>query len=244
MTMLGEFLGALVTEFTMGRVSADLAAARVAQMYRDNTLLEGAPVPRFRLPELSLEVPFAIDGVSEADDVLAKRYERPGIPESSAMLDHALIEAPVELAESDRARVNQGMFDSLEQHWAAPLTFESAVAAALQISVAVTKVLREVVKQSDPESGVDSQSNVAPGAAKSSGEDMFQRSLSTQLQQFLIAPQRERSQVKVIIRTVQLRELSEGAVLCRMNLTLREDGLDIVKIDRADGSRVERLVPE
>lgn len=60
MPALGDYIGRLVAELASGRVQADVATARLAEMYRADPLLAHMPVPRFRLPQVTISAPFAI----------------------------------------------------------------------------------------------------------------------------------------------------------------------------------------
>ena len=65
MPYLGDFLGHLLSEITMARVQADLEAVRVAELYAGHPLLKTLPVPHFRLPTLTLDVPVAVKSIDE-----------------------------------------------------------------------------------------------------------------------------------------------------------------------------------
>src|SRR5438132_458461 len=63
MPALGEYLGTLLAEITSARLQADLEAARIAQLYASHPLLQHMPVPRFRLPSVSLDLPVAVEKI-------------------------------------------------------------------------------------------------------------------------------------------------------------------------------------
>ena len=64
MTYLGDYLGQLMAEVTKARVSADIEAVRIAEMYAEHPLLRNMPIPRFRLPSVEIDVPVLIDRIS------------------------------------------------------------------------------------------------------------------------------------------------------------------------------------
>ncbi len=66
MPNLGDYLGLLVSEATIGRMQADLEAIRIADLYASHPLLKHMPVPRFRVPDIELDVPVVIDQVENA----------------------------------------------------------------------------------------------------------------------------------------------------------------------------------
>ncbi len=60
MPKLGEYIGALVSEIVRARVISDQETIRVAEYYSKDALLKNMTLPRFRLPSLNIDIPFAI----------------------------------------------------------------------------------------------------------------------------------------------------------------------------------------
>ena len=60
MPNLGDILGSIMAEFTLARVRADLEAVKLMTLYRSEGLLDGASVPRFRLPDITIDLPMVI----------------------------------------------------------------------------------------------------------------------------------------------------------------------------------------
>lgn len=67
MPKLGEVIGALLSDVARARVRADAEAMRIASAYSGDPLLKHLPVPRFRLPEVVIDLPVLVDGVDEPD---------------------------------------------------------------------------------------------------------------------------------------------------------------------------------
>src|SRR2546425_6475217 len=65
MPALGEYLGTLLAEITSARLQADLESARIAQLYASHPLLQHMPVPRFRLPNVVLDLPVAVEKIDQ-----------------------------------------------------------------------------------------------------------------------------------------------------------------------------------
>lgn len=55
-----------MAEITLARVQADLEALRIAELYVNHPLLRHMPVPHFRLPEITLNVPVIIKELEKA----------------------------------------------------------------------------------------------------------------------------------------------------------------------------------
>lgn len=65
MPYLGDYLGYLMTEITNARAQADYEAVNIAEKYARDPYLKYLPVPRFKIPTLSIDVPLVINNVQE-----------------------------------------------------------------------------------------------------------------------------------------------------------------------------------
>ncbi len=63
MPPLSEFLGHLMSEIVRARALADAESVRIATMYAADPLLRNFTVPRFRLPDLTIDVPMVINRI-------------------------------------------------------------------------------------------------------------------------------------------------------------------------------------
>src|SRR3954464_7628945 len=66
MPYLGDYLGHLLSEITTARVQADLESVRIADLYASHTLFKHMAVPRFRLPNVTIDAPVVITRMEEA----------------------------------------------------------------------------------------------------------------------------------------------------------------------------------
>ena len=66
MPPLSEFLGHLMSEVVRARALADVESTRIAAMYAADPLLKHFTVPRFRLPDLTIDVPMIINRIDGA----------------------------------------------------------------------------------------------------------------------------------------------------------------------------------
>ena len=67
MADLGDLLGSLMSGLIRARRMADEQTAALAEYYKDNPLLEGLSVPRIRIPELIIDMPFLIENQVEGE---------------------------------------------------------------------------------------------------------------------------------------------------------------------------------
>ena len=68
MPYLGDYLGHLISEVTMARMQADVEAVRIAELYASHPLLRTMPVPRFRLPEVQVDIPVVINELEPSNE--------------------------------------------------------------------------------------------------------------------------------------------------------------------------------
>lgn len=67
MADLGDLLGSLMSGLIRARRMADEQTAALAEYYKSIPLLEGLSVPRIRIPELIIDMPFLIDNDLEGE---------------------------------------------------------------------------------------------------------------------------------------------------------------------------------
>ena len=60
MPKLSEFIGAIVQETAKARMLADLESIRMAETYYQDMYLKHLPVPHFKMPEITIEMPVAV----------------------------------------------------------------------------------------------------------------------------------------------------------------------------------------
>src|SRR5689334_6951863 len=60
---LGDVVGAMLADVARARVRADVEALRIAEAYSRDPLLRHLSVPRFRLPDLVVDLPVLVTGV-------------------------------------------------------------------------------------------------------------------------------------------------------------------------------------
>ena len=79
MPALSEYLGALLAEVINARLQADLESARIAQLYASHPLLQHMPIPRFRLPNVSLDLPVAVEKIDQPPATTTHPSELPAL---------------------------------------------------------------------------------------------------------------------------------------------------------------------
>lgn len=241
MASLSDLLGALVSEFTAARVHADLEAVRMAEIYRNTPLLEGAPVPRFRLPELSLEIPIAVKELPEGGLGPSSMVKAPSRQQLADAVAAAAQTSGREISAAQQTKIVSALGAQVKQIWSNQLPMPQALAASQVLAASVARSV-----QATPRKGGQRKpsSEAEPQDSADSTHMLFQREVQQHLQRAVMSPLERAPRIDVIARTSELREVADSRVLLRMNVRLKEDGFEIVKIDQDDGSTTERFVPE
>lgn len=67
MAYLGDYIGYLMSEITNARAQADYEAVKIAEQYAKDPYLQHVPIPRFRMPTVTLDVPIVINNIEEPE---------------------------------------------------------------------------------------------------------------------------------------------------------------------------------
>ena len=72
----------------------------------------------------------------------------------------------------------------------------------------------------------------------------FLRALTVRFNSKILGASGQGARLSIIAKTSDLRELGDPSLITRMTMTFKEDGFEIVSIERPDGSTDLRLTPE
>lgn len=245
MAGLADLLGALVADVTRARLQADLEAARVAEIYRSVPLLEGAPVPRFRLPTISFDVPVVLDevtGEGSAPDRAVPPPDRKGL---TAAVDRALQRSGIALSPTGVKRLRTDVWSERTARWPEPLDFTSALRASRQLSEDLARDVEAAYQPSTrPRRGTAREPVAEAPEERRAAVDQFRREIAVELQKHVLGQSAAQPRVMVDASSARVRELNEPTLVTRMSITLQEDAFELVSIDWGDGVERERLVPE
>lgn len=259
MINLGDYIGALVREMTVARVHGDLEAARVVELYRNHPLLRDAPIPRFRLPEVTVEVPVVIGNI-EADpkDMLSRPYAPPSKAIVSNVLGYALSSAEISLSPAETQRLNTEMATWLGRRWAKEVKLDDALGLTQDLARAAwdflakirpdttgTEAIRGAVSSAGTVGSPGEEASAAATLARSAVlESQFRRAVSMRLHTHMLGPLGDALRVPTLASTSSVREVDNASFVTRLNITFREDGFELMRIERDDGRIDERLGPE
>jgi hypothetical protein len=229
MPYLGDYLGHILAEITIARMHADLEALRVAELYASHPLLRSMPVPRFRLPNVEIDAPVAIQRVEEE----AEQEPARGTPTLAAMrsaFDRVLedqipggIRRELELKRELKGALD-GTLLSLSQ--------------PLEVAVDVGRAAREFAA-------------VAANAMEASGKldlDSSRQDLEARLQkaahQEFMNLRKPIPRLDVRVTTGEIRDSGPIESVTRIKLRISEEGYEWASIESENGTTIDRLVVE
>lgn len=225
MPNLGDFIGGLIGEVALARFRADAETARIAEMYASHELLKHFSVPRYRLPEVNIEVP-AIFPDGEVDTEMPGKL-RPNqvLPLFESAFEQTLARQGISILPTApwrktlRNRINRELREILGSDLQ-----PTADQIAEKLLGAVGKVpnISKEVKETLPKIATEMR------------RDLMQR---------ILLARASATRIQVMVNTASIREVSDPDRIVRLRLSLREDSVEWVTIETEQGPK-QRLVPE
>lgn len=225
MPNLGDFIGSLMGEMAMARFRADAETARIAELYASHDLLKHFSIPRYRLPEVNIDIP-AILPVGDVDK------ELPGRLKPSEIL--TLFET------------------TLEQHLARQDVIVSPIAPWRKtLKKRLNRDLLEVLStdlQPTSDQVVDrllSITREVPNFSKAVKEAFpkLENALRQDLSQKILLARASATRIQVLVNTSSVSEVPDPDRIVRLRLSLREDAMEWTTIETDKGFK-QRLIPE
>ncbi len=232
MPTLGDYLGCLLAEITAARLQADLASVRIAEMYASHPLLRKMSVPRFRLPNVRLDVPVAVDNagdVSGTQQPSDAEWATAGIEIDTLFQQEAAARGITPGPDATKA-VKKGLsalFTRLQN--AGPISMAGMAQAAND----AFQIAEGVLAKGMPAAA----KTAAPGSAV--GGTALHKQLVLAFSRLVPPPPR----IEVIANTTQLKDAGLAHNLTRLQLSITEEGVEWSQSNPSDSSSAT-LIPE
>jgi hypothetical protein len=231
MPYLGDYLGHLLSEITNARVQADLESVRVADLYASHPLLKHMAVPRFRLPNVTIDAPVVMRNMDEA---AAGQPLRGGISMDDVhqAVERALASALNEAPMPKSARKKNELRDAVRQSVArfapvagaaVPITDISAISRAASDAFADQLGANEVGAEKADHLRTILQESIAATLHGAGGQPV--------------------PRLHVAVTNAELREAGPPDLLARLHLTVSEEAMEW-SVSESNGTTTSRLVVE
>ncbi len=232
MPYLGDYLGHIMSEITIARLQADLEAIRVAELYASHQILRYLPVPHFRLPTVTLDLPVVIKGMEEV-----KQGESPrggvALPAMRNSFDRLLAvhlnRADIKLSATEKKDLDRALSRTLSKNALPP-----------DVSISVTHLADELVLTVIKALGNSEYvgSTVEPGRL-----DQLADELKAAVRLEFLNLRKGPPRLSVLVTTAELREAGPTALLAQIHLSISEEAFEWTVIE-SQGKSHDRLVPE
>lgn len=226
MPKLSDVLGAILAEVSAARRIGDEHAVRIADAYQAEPLLRGLPVPRVRLPAVTIDLPIIVD-----------RHDAGAGAEWRSAAD--LITA-----------VGQNPPGALARQL--PLAAQQEFSRELGVVLATVQNLPNLPDANRRQalySAIDEAigRTKAVGSLPAEGQREFRAAVPTIKREILSiavkTPSRPPS-VEVSVETAQVKASADPNTVTRVRLTLREEGLEWSDLSGGGDPSSARLTPE
>ena len=170
MPYLGDLVGQLLAEIAIARVHVDLESIRVAELYASDEFLKHFPVPRFRVPTVTMDLPVAIRDVGQPARPEAPRGEanisafRAAFPR---LLREHLDRFEINLSESELASIYRALDTLLRNQEVSGDVTVSATPIAERLVRRIVQILRDPTRPGGP-IDEDRTSELRPTSARPS----------------------------------------------------------------------------
>jgi hypothetical protein len=223
-TELDAIIGAVVTAVTRARRLADEETAAVAEHYRATPLLSGMSVPRVRLPEVTIDVPVIVDTFEPSVA---------GKPASVAAVNNAAREGLKLALEERQVAMPTGLLSRFRDHFAARADkLPTGTDRRTVYGDLADQVLTEVIR------GRGEPVKLDPATVRLARQRMREA-----VEAVSVETPSTPANLKVSILTSDIQAVAPESVT-RIQIRLREEGVEWTTIERDDGSSVHQLVPE
>lgn len=216
---LGDFLGALLGELASARLHGDVETLRVADIYANHELLKHLPVPRFRLPEVRIDLPAIVEGGAgePATPVDVKKTTATII----GAVRRKLEEKQIALTRTEDTRFARAVGQVLEESLTSP-----APPPANGIADRVVSELRAT----------------SPRVAEDEHAQTLQE-VKREVARHVVVARAAAAHIRILPHTGAVREVPDADRLIRIHLVISEEAVEWTVLDTAGGPK-ERLVQE
>jgi hypothetical protein len=220
MPNLGDVIGAMLADVARARVRADQEAIRIAEIYSRDPLLKHFSVPRFRLPDLVIDLPVLVaDGGLPAAGGEGWSIDEPTGAELRQAVSEALAASEVKLTRAEIAKVTSAVVGRSAQLFAeGDRSVLTPAKVASELAATLAGTLREV--------GGDIQDEQLR-AVEAATTDAVAKLMTTKV--------KPTPALDVIVTAEALKAHADSDSIVRLRMTVAEDGYELILRDDGTG---------
>jgi len=225
MADLGDLLGSLMSGLIRARRVADEQTAALAEYYKDNPLLEGLSVPRIRVPELIIDMPFLIEGHVEGQS------SEMADPNEIANAVGMQLKSNLDKKKLKVSNVEQKTFVEQVKNQLTTLKQSNTPIQKENIARRVQDILNDTF--------VKTKVNLTASEKESISNDIRSKVSEVSLTKAPLTPS-----IVANIKTEDVKEKSSDTNVVRLKITLKEEGLEWAVQSDSSGGVKRTLQPE
>ena len=223
MPYLGDYLGHLLSEITIARMHADIEAVRVAELYADHPLLRHMPIPRFRMPEVELDVPIVVKEVEEKESI----HTQPTIADMRKIFDKVTISVlageRIKLDPADQRKLKTALDKKA-----------TGLSRPAEIAFDMNRVANEFSKTTV---------TLVAGIVESEKKIAFEARIKDAMRVEMVKLRKPQPRLFALVTTSEVKEAGPNEVITRLRLKVLEEGFEWTTIESGD-DKVDRLIIE
>ena len=220
-------IGTLLSDLARARVRADWETIRVAEAYRQHEFLRHMPVPRFRLPEVNIDLPVLIDSLYDDGPAGPKPlFDAPPRQDLTATMRRVLAQSALRPSVKQRQRLYALLYRK------AQAIFKETPNALVGSQRFARELTETALKELKSSGGDVDASQLAATSAR----------LKAAFSNLLVRRLLDAPQLEVAVASSVVREQGAQGVT-RVSLRVSEDAMEL-SFDDPDDITSVRLVPE
>lgn len=234
MPLLGDFIGHLIAEITIARAQSDLESIRIAEYYVNHPILKHLPIPHFRLPDVSINVPVAIESmeeVSKEEEPRGKLQVEEIDRKLTGVVNSQLSKLGIKLSDEQQNLILEDIKRT-----------SSELTRIKQFPINLSSIANKIT-----ESTTDFLYKIDNVKYKQDSEIIqnLTKELKTSLRVELLNQMEAPPRLNVVVNSTKIRELKPIDILVNLNLKISEDNFEWTIIEVGEKGKTEdRLVPE
>jgi hypothetical protein len=221
MPRLGDVIGSMLSDVARARVRSDIEAVRIAEAYSGDPLLKHLSVPRFRLPDLVVDLPVLVARFDDAaSDLDAWHVAEPNATEVRQAVREALSQSGTKLSGTQARRAASAAARRAKEIFAAPN----------QLLMTPGRISDELADAAITALGATPRADISPETQRTLGQSL--RASMTTLLATKIVPS---PSLEVWVTAEDIKAHADSGNLIHLRLTIVEDAYEVVERDSGSG---------
>jgi hypothetical protein len=214
MPKLGDFIGALLADVAQARIRADLETVRIAEAYSTNGLLKHLPVPRFRLPDLTVDVPVLVSALgSPGEETEGRLFIEPAASEVNEIVLEGLRAGDIHLEPGVPQKI--GAVGSARMR--------ELFASDSELLASPTSISKDVTS-----SVVESLSKVVADDSMRERLSIVETAIRNGLEKLLVSKMIRSPYLEVAVTASEIKSHADTESVVRLRLNISEDAYEVV----------------